>query len=100
MGLERAKEEEAKVNAKRAEEGKSPFSLVKEFTYDRDGREVHYNLVDVRQMLPSTPTVERIINKNAELSLKLNFLNTVIKAYDSHYNQPVNVVANGKTFQK
>ena len=100
MGLERAKEEEAKVNAKRAEEGKSPLSLVKEFTYVRDGREVHYNLVDVREMLPSGATVERIINKNAELSLKLNFLNTVIKAYDSHYNQPVNVVANGKTFQK
>lgn len=100
MGLERAREEEAKVNTKRAEEGKSPLSLVKEFTYDRDGREVHYNLVDVRQMLPSGATVERIINKNAELSLKLNFLNTVIKAYDSHYNQPVNVVANGKTFQK
>ena len=51
-------------------------------------------------MLPSTPTVERIINKNAELSLKLNFLNTVIKAYDSHYNQPVNVFADAKRFQK
>ena len=100
MGLERAKEEEAKINKKQLENGKNPLSLVKEFTFIREGKEVHYNLVDVRQMLPSGATVERIINKNAELSLKLNFLNTVIKAYDSHYNKPINVVTNIKTLKK
>ena len=74
--------------------------MIKNLTFERDGEEVHYNVVDARQMAPSGATVERIINRNAELSLKLNFLNTVIKAYDSHYNQPVNVVAEAKSFQK
>ena len=98
MGLDRAREEEAKINAKRDKDHQ--LSLIKKLTFDRDGEEVHYTVVDARQMAPSGATVERIINRNAALSLKLNFLNTVIKAYDSHYNQPVNVVADGNRYQK
>ena len=100
MGLECAKEQEAKINASREKNGQAPLSLVKDLTFIRGGKEVHYNVIDARQMAPSVATVERIVNKNAELSLKLNFLNTVIKAYDSHYNQPVNVVADAKVLQK
>lgn len=98
MGLERAREEEAKINAGRDKDHQ--LSLVRNLTFDRDGKEVHYHVVDARQMVPSGATVERIIDKNAQLSLKLNFLNTVIDAYNAHYKQPIEVVAGAKSFQK
>lgn len=98
MGLELAREEEAKINANR--DKNHQLSLVRNLTFDRDGQEIHYNVVDARQMVPSGATVERIINKNAELSLKLNFLNAVIQAYEPYYTQPVEVVAEAKSLQK
>ena len=98
MGLERAREVEAEINASRDE--KHQLSLVKTLTFDRDGQEIYYNVVDARQMVPSGATVERIINKNAELSLKLQFLNAVIQAYEPNCTKPINVVAAVRTYQK
>ena len=92
MGIERAKEEEAKINLERAKKGLNPISLVKEFTFDRNGKEVHYKLIDARQMAPGGKTVEPIIHNNAILSLRLRFLNEVIKEYDKNYNKQVEVV--------
>lgn len=98
MGMERAREEEAKINARR--DADHQLSLVKEFSFDRDGKTVNYNLIDARLMAPSGKTIEPVISQTEELNLRIGFLNKVIEAYDRNYNQPVNVVADAKTFRK
>lgn len=91
MGIERAKEEEAKINATRQAKGQAPLSLVKEFTFDRNGNKVKYQLIDARQMAPDSKTMEPIITMNAITSLRLRFLNEVIKEYDRNYQKEVNI---------
>ena len=85
MDINMAKEEEQKINEARKLKGLPPLSLVKSFIFDRGGKAVKYNLVDARQMVPSATTVEYVTTANARLALQLEFLNKVIKAYDSSY---------------
>lgn len=92
MGIERAKEEEAKINAARQAKGQAPLSLVKEFTFDRNGNKVKYQLIDARQMAPDSKTMEPIITMNAITSLRLRFLNEVIKEYDHNYQKEINII--------
>ncbi len=94
MGIERAKEEEARINAAREAKGQVSLSLVKEFTFDRNGNKVKYQLIDARQMAPDSKTVEPIITLNAQTSLRLRFLNEVIKEYDRNYQKEINVTIN------
>lgn len=91
MGIERAKEEEAKINLARQEKGQAPLSLVKEFTFERNGNKVKYQLIDARQMAPDSKTMEPIITMNAITSLRLRFLNEVIKEYDHNYQKEINI---------
>lgn len=94
MSIERALENEAKINRVRVADGKEPLSLVRKFVFDNGKYVNNYALIDVRQMLPSGKTVEPLINMNAKLILRLRFLNEFIKEYDSNYNQCINVVKN------
>ena len=92
MGLERAREEEAKQQAIDIENGKKPSSLIKNLTFDRNGQEVHYTVIDARPRVKIGPFIDRV----AEMSLRLSFLNYVLGTYKS----PVNVVVNGNQYQK
>lgn len=87
MSFDRAKLEEEKINFKREKEGKEKLSLVKSFEFNRNGKLIKYHLIDARQMLPTSETVEKVIKSNAELILKLRFLNRLIKEYDRSYGQ-------------
>ncbi len=67
--------------------------MVKSFEFDRDGKLVKYDLIDARQMIPSSETVEKVIKFNAELILKLRFLNRLIKEYDKSYSEKeINII--------
>lgn len=90
MSIERALLEERKINEKRSLEGKAPLSLVKHFTYDRDGKLVEYNLIDARLMSPSGKTVEPITTSNAKLVLRLRLFNKILTEYDK-YTKTINV---------
>lgn len=91
MNIEKAKEEEAKINEARALKGQNPLSLVKHFRFDRDGKIQEYNLVDARQMLPLGGSIEPVTTSNAILALRLRFLNKIIKEYDKNYDKEINV---------
>lgn len=91
MGIERAKEEEARINSARQAKGQAPLSLVKELTFDRNGNKVKYQFIDARQMAPDSKTMEPVITINAITSLRLRFLNEVIKEYDRNYQKEINV---------
>lgn len=91
MSIERALEEEAKINEARALKGQNPLSLVKYFAYDRSGVLKEYNLIDARLMAPSGKTVEPITTSNAKLALRLRFLNKVIEEYDKNYTKDINI---------
>ena len=91
MSIEQAKEEEAKINERRALNGQNPLSLVKHFRFERDGQIKEYNLVDARQMLPLGGSIEPVTTSNAILALRLRFLNKVIKEYDKNYDKEINV---------
>lgn len=92
MSLDRAFENEAKINETRALQGKNPLSLVRRFTFNNYGDINEYNLIDVRQMLPSGKTVEPILHMNAITILRLRFLNEYIREYDKNYNEKINIV--------
>ena len=92
MSIERALENEAKINAARAIRGEAPLSLVKRFNFNRDGSFNQYNLIDVRQMLPSGKTVDPLIAMNAKLVLRLRFLDEFIKEYYRNYEKQIDVV--------
>lgn len=96
MGVERAKEENEKLNMRRAEKGQNPLQLVKRFEFDRDGKLVNYDLIDPRQLFPSAK-IEQVIKSNAEATLKLRFLNKLIKEYDKNYNHEINVTKQGQS---
>ena len=91
MSIERAKEEERKINEKRVIEGKTPVSLVKHFNFIHDAKEVEYDLIDARLIAPGEKTVEPITTSNAKLVLRLRLLNKVIEEYDKNYNKEVNI---------
>ena len=89
MSIEQAKIEEAKINEARSLKGQGPLSLVKHFRFDRDGNIKEYNLIDARQMLPLGGSVEPVTKSNAILTLRLKFLNKVIKEYDKNYDKEI-----------
>ena len=91
MSMDRALEEEAKINEARALRGQNPLSLVKHFRFNQNGEINEYNLIDARLMAPSAKTVEPVTTSNAKLALRLRFLNKVIEAYDKNYNKEINV---------
>lgn len=92
MSLEKALENEEKINQIRVLDGKNPLSLVRKFTFDDFGNPKQYNLVDVRQMLPSGKTVEPLLTMNAKMILRLRFLNEFIKEYDKNYNKEISII--------
>lgn len=94
MSLDKAKEEESKINERRISKGQNPLSLVKNFTFCRDNALVKYNLIDARLMAPSDKTVEPITTENARLALRLRLLNEVIHEYDREYNKEIHVCKN------
>ena len=81
---------------RRAEKGQNPLQLVKRFEFDRDGKLVNYDLIDSRQLFPSVK-IEQVIKSNAEATLKLRFLNKLIKEYDKNYNHEINITKQGQS---
>ena len=94
MGMERARLENEKLNERRALKDQGPLQLVKEFEFDRNGQLVKYDLIDPRQLF-SGVLVEKVIKSNAEATLKLRFLNKLIKEYDKNYNHEINITKHG-----
>lgn len=84
MGLERAIIEQERVNVNRIKNNQAPLQLVKSFEFYHEGKKVTYDLVDARLMAPSAKTVEPITTQNAKLTLRLRFLDKVMKEYDTN----------------
>lgn len=91
MGMERAKMEEEKLNFERKKNGEEPLTLTKTFTFDRNGNEVKYNLIDPRKFFPIATTTAAITRQNAILALRLRFLNKVMQEYDKNYTEEIKV---------
>ena len=91
MGMERAKLEEEKINFERKKNGEDPLTLTRTFTFDRNGNEVKYNLIDPRKFFPIAATTAEITRQNAILSLRLRFLNKVMQEYDKNYTEEIKV---------
>ena len=96
MGMERAKLENDKLNERRAEKEQAPIHVVKSFVFDRNGKLVNYDLIDPRQLF-SGVLVENVIKSNAEGTLKLRFLNKLIKEYDKNYNHEIKITKQGQS---
>lgn len=94
MSIEEAKEKERAYNEMAKERGKNEQVFVKQFQFDSNGKFVNVDLIDPRQIFPSS-AIESVIEKNAELSIKLRFLNKVLKDYYNYKNE-VEVINNGK----
>lgn len=90
LSLERALEEEAKINERRAIEGKNPVCWVKHFQYNRDGQMEEYHLIDARQTV-NYRQVDPLTTMNAKTALRLRFLNETIKEYDRNYTKEINI---------
>ena len=91
ISIDRALENEAKINEVRSLDGKPPLSLVRRFNFNRDGSFNQYNLIDVRQMLPGGKVVDPLIAMNSKLILRLRFLNEFINEYDKNYNEQIDI---------
>ena len=94
MSIERALEEEKRINFERTAKGLNEVKLVKNFAYNRDGKLTEYKLIDARQMAPASKTVEPVTTKNAELALRLEFLNKVLQEYG--YSKDIDINKNIK----
>lgn len=90
LSIEKAIEEENKINEKRALEGQMPISIVKHFQYNKDGSLVNYDLIDATKTV-NYRQVDPLTSMNAKTILRLEFLNEVIKEYDKTYEKEINV---------
>ena len=88
--VDKAKEYEEELNAKREKDGKAPVSIVKNFMFEKDGSLKEYYLVDARQILPYTQ-VDPLSTMNAKTSLRLRFLNKLMDEYDKQVNVEIDV---------
>ncbi len=93
INFEDALEREAKINFERAKKEQNPITIAKQFEFSRDGKLLNVDLIDGRQILPSVDSVERVIAKNAEITIMLRFFNEYLKNYCNYY-EPIDIVRN------
>ena len=74
-----------KINEERRKKGLKPIEIVKRFEFDRNGNLINLSLIDARQLLPVDPMAD-VVSKVAKTTLKLRFLDFVIKRYDKNIN--------------
>ena len=94
MSFEEAKERVQKINEIRIKEGKDEIHPVREYEFNRDGKLVKYKLIDPRLLLPLDDAVTALSNV-AKTTLKLRFLDFLIKKYDKNIKE-INIVRNSK----
>lgn len=90
LSIEKAIEEENKINEMRAYDGQAPISIVKHFQYNKEGSLVGYDLIDATKTV-NYRQVDPLTTMNAKTTLRLEFLNEVIKEYDKTYEKEINV---------
>ena len=86
MSMEEAMERVRIINEQRKKASKPLISPVKEYEFDRDGRMIKYNLIDPRMLLPLSE-MEKSVQNMARTTLKLRFLDYLIKEYDRSYEE-------------
>lgn len=96
IDFEDALEREAKINIERSKKGQNPLKFVKQFEFSRDGKLIDVDLIDGRQILPGADSVEKVIAKNAEITMMLRFFDEYLKKYCDYY-EPINIVKNGNS---
>lgn len=94
MSYEEALEREVRINLEREKNGKNPIKFVKQFEFSKDGKLVDVDLIDGRQVLPGEDSVEKVIVKNAEITIMLRFFNEYLKKY-CHYDKEINIEKKG-----
>ena len=84
MSMEEAMERVRLINERRKKDAKPLISPVKEYEFDRNGKMLKYSLIDPRQLLPLSE-MEKSVQNMARTTLKLRFLDYLIKEYDKSY---------------
>lgn len=89
MDIDTFKDMERQLNERLISKGKAPVNLIKYLSFNNDKI---YKSFDVRNIIiPGTDSIEPIATSNAILTLRLRFLNKVINALDSTYNEKINI---------
>ena len=82
MNIEEAKERIAKVNEQIVAEGGKPINPIRQYTFNRDGPMVKYDLIDPRRLLPVDP-MARAVQTIAHTTLKLRFLEYILRRHEN-----------------
>ena len=93
MSLEDAKHRMEIINHERINKGLKPVDIVKNFEYNHNGL-VNYALIDSRFILPVDP-MAMVVSNVAKTTLKLRFLDFLIKMYDNSINE-INIIKNSR----
>lgn len=89
MDIDTFKDMERQLNERLISKGKAPINLIKYLSFNNDKI---YKSFDVRNIIiPGTDSIEPITTSNVILTLRLRFLNKVINALDSTYNEKINI---------
>ena len=94
MNIEEAKERLAKINEERIIKGLKPFNSIGRFKYTNNGVDEVYDLIDPRQIFPVEP-MALAVQKVAHTTLKLKFLEFVLKKYEKEL-ETIDVVKNAR----
>lgn len=94
ISKEEAKEREIIINKERINKGLKPVNIIKDFEFNRDNNLERLTLIDSRYILPVDDSAELVSNV-AKTTLKLRFLDFLIKKYDNTISK-VNIIRNNK----
>ena len=94
MSFESAREKEEIINKDRVNKNLKPIEIAKKFEFNRNGQLLNLTLIDSRQLFPVDPMAYAVSNI-AKTTLKLRFLDFLIKKYDKTINE-INIVRNSK----
>ena len=96
MSMEEAREHVKKINEQRIAVGKNPINPVREYEFDQNGEMVKHCLIDPREIFP-LGEMEKSVKRMARTTLKLRFLDYMMKEYDKEYQEKeINVNVNGR----
>lgn len=94
MSKSEAKIREEIINNERINKGLKPVEIVKKFEFSRDGSLKELTLIDSRFLVPVDPMAD-VVSNVAKTTLKLRFLDFLIKKYDKSINE-INIIRNNK----
>lgn len=92
MSLEKALENQERINQDLLLHKQIPYEQVRKFTIDDNGKVRQYTLVDVRKMHTNGNVINPLLTMNAKMILRLRFLNEFIKEYDKNYKKEISVI--------